>query len=48
MFIPSDGGLMSYGTELPDLFRRAAGYGDRIPEGENRPICRCRRRQIIG
>jgi putative ABC transport system substrate-binding protein len=27
------GGLMSYGTSLPDLFRRAAGYVHRILQG---------------
>ena len=28
------GGLASYGVELPDLFRRAASYVDRILKGE--------------
>jgi len=28
-----DGGLMSYGPSLPDLFRRAATYGDKILQG---------------
>jgi ABC-type uncharacterized transport system substrate-binding protein len=28
------GGLMSYGIDTPDLFRRTAGYLDRVLKGE--------------
>jgi putative tryptophan/tyrosine transport system substrate-binding protein len=28
------GGLMFYGVDLPDLFRKAAVYADRILKGE--------------
>jgi putative ABC transport system substrate-binding protein len=30
----SEGGLISYGVDLPELFRQAAGYADRILRGE--------------
>jgi len=30
----ADGGLMSYGVDIPELFRRAALYADRILKGD--------------
>jgi len=32
---PRDGGLLSYGVDYMDIFRRAASYADRILHGEN-------------
>ena len=34
-FFVTDGGLIAYGPDFLDQFRRAAGYVDRIFKGEN-------------
>jgi putative tryptophan/tyrosine transport system substrate-binding protein len=33
-FYTRDGGLLSYGPNFPDMFRKAAGYVNRILKGE--------------
>ena len=44
-YFATDGGLISYGPDEMDLFRRTAGYFDRILKGTNRQIFRCSNRQ---
>jgi putative ABC transport system substrate-binding protein len=33
-YVTAEGGLMSYGVDLPELFRKAAVYAHRILKGE--------------
>ena len=39
-----EGGLIAYGVNIVDLYRRSASYVDRILKGEPCGICRSRRR----
>ena len=41
---PVASGLMSYGPDTVDQYRRATVYVDRILKGESPPTCRCKRR----
>ena len=43
-YFATSGGLMSYGTDVAEVFRRAAAYVDRILRGEIRPTFQCKRR----
>ena len=40
---PVEGGLMSFGADYSDLFRRAAGFADRSSRAPNPPLCRSSR-----
>ena len=39
-YVVEAGGLMSYGPNFLDLYRRTAEYVDRICGARNRPTCR--------
>ena len=43
-YFAADGGLMSYGVDVRDLFRRSAAYVDRILKGASLASFPCKRR----
>ena len=43
-YFAASGGLMSYGTDVAEVFRQAAAYVDRILKGKSPPTCRCKPR----
>ena len=43
-FFVTDGGLISYGADFVDQYRRAVGMSTVSSMAINRPICRCRLR----
>ena len=46
-FFVEDGGLISYGVDVVELFRRAAEYVSRILHGAKPQICRFRHRRSL-
>ena len=43
-YYPTSGGMISYGPDSVDPYRRAAAYIDRSSRVRSRPTCRCRHR----
>jgi len=40
----TSGGLMSYGTDLADMFHQVGVYSGSVLKGASRPTCRCCKR----